>query len=352
MYERVMRIFAMLSILLLIGVITGVTAFAKGKEKVYVSLENYAKSDQSSNMKLKKKEILNIHSSDLEEADLTIPLLATVVEKDIIVESDYQNHIIYVTIKNIPNKYFDDHFIMAKEGYILEGYSESGENQVKLEITLSDLYENQIMFKNGTLMLTFFKPKELFAKVVLINLPDIEVDAIDQAGQLDEEIIIFEVARRVRSLFLNSDTKIYLLKTKEKRLTLEERVEFTEKLDPDITVTIELAKSTSALEEGIATYYNELYFIPFFGNKQLADHIEYYTLKETEAKVLGIFSENQEDSFLSKIEMPAAKILIGYSTNEKEKDLLKTEEYLNKIALGLYNGILKSCKAMDAIEVN
>ena len=375
MYDRVMRLFAIVALVLFSSVMICVVSFAKGKEKVYVSLDNYATADENSILTLDSKESLKVHIFNSEEADLIIPIFETLGEKDIMVESDYQKHTMYITIQNMPRAYFADHYITASDGFVIESYCDYTEKQATIEIKLNGLYENEIVFKNGMLMITFFKPKVLADKIVLINISEDnaidfnqteqteqteqtdQTDQTDQTEQMEkaeefnEKAVTLEVAKRVRSLFLNSDIKVYILRSKDENLLLEERIVFAEELNPDITVIIDIEKGRDSFENGIAAYYNEEYFIPFFGNEQLADHIEYYTLKETEANVLGIFPESREESLLYHLEMPAARIAIGYSTNEVEKSLFSEDEYLNKIALGIYNGILKSYEVMEETEV-
>jgi N-acetylmuramoyl-L-alanine amidase len=164
---------------------------------------------------------------------------------------------------------------------------------------------------------------------------------------MDEEELLLDIAKRVKSLFINSDVKIYILKIKEESLQNEEAIQFVTEINADMNVIIDIAKE----ENGIATYYNEKYYIPFFGNEQLADHIEYYTLKETEAPVLGIFPEQEPGSLLEYLEIPAARVSIGYIWQEEGDETLDKEVYLNKIALGIYKGILESYKVMEEIEV-
>lgn len=55
MYDRVMRNFAILSILILAIIAFVVVVFAKDKEKIYVSLDSYAKTTEESDIVLQKK---------------------------------------------------------------------------------------------------------------------------------------------------------------------------------------------------------------------------------------------------------------------------------------------------------
>lgn len=340
MYNRNMRNFAVISVLLLAMIAFGVIFFAQDKEKIYVSLESYAKTTEDSNIVMVQKEILNIKTTELEEFNLLIPLMPETTDEDIFVENEYQAHTIYITINTIPEEYYESNFITAEEGYIAESYCEYRAEQAVLEICLNDMYDNQIVHKNGTLQISFYKPKEFYDKVILINIPE-ETE--------EKRIILSDVARRVQSLFSNSDTKVYLVGNDDEVITNEERLEFVAELDPDLVISLGLSEEETGLEEGIVAFYNEEYFIPFFGNEQLADYIEYYTLKETRAKVLGI-APIEENSFIDELQVPSAQINIGYFTNSKEKELLKSEEYINKIVLGIYNGLVKSCENLKTIE--
>lgn len=368
MDERKMRNFAMLSVLVLFAVVVSVILFAKDKEKIYVSLDSYASADEESEITLNKKEILNIKTDELEEFSLLIPIPAEITDEDILVENDYQKHKMYITIHAVPESYYDSKYITAAEGYLAESYCEYRQEQAILEICLNNMYDNQVVYKNGTLQISFYKPKEFYERVILINIPELseqESDVQILHPEMDEDItaeytevqselegkekILLDVARKVKSLFSNSDTKVYLLGTRDEIISNEERIRFVEELKPDFVLSLSISEEKTGLEDGIATYYNEEYFIPFFGNEKLADYIEYYTLKETRANVLGI-SPLLEDEFLNALHMPAAKISIGFYSSSMEKALLEDEEYINKIVLGIYNGLVKSCENLNTIE--
>lgn len=341
MYDRVMRNFAIVSTLLFVLIIFGVIFFASGKEKIYVSLDSYAKTIEENDIVLQKKEPLSIKIDELDECNLLIPLLVEVSMEDILVENDYQKNKVYITINGNPGDYYETNFITAEEGYIAECFCEYREEDTIVEISLNDMYDSQIVYKNGALQISFFKPNEFYNKVILLNIPNTSEN---------RENILLDVAFRTQSLFSNSDTKVYLLRTRDEELTNEERIEFVRQLQPDLVVSLNFSEEESGAKEGIVTYYNENYFIPFFGNEQLADYIEYYTLKETQAVVLGISPLVDENDFLTEMIMPAAQINIGYYSNIDERILMNDEEYVNKIALGIYSGLLKSCENLDAIE--
>ena len=111
---------------------------------------------------------------------------------------------------------------------------------------------------------------------------------------------------------------------------------------------IRIGAAENAAEEnvyGIQCYYNDEYFIPGFGNVELADIVTRAVTIASSNRALGLIPAD-EDSILKEIDIPAVQLSAGYLSNDRERNLLQQEAYLEKVAEGILNAIGESCQKL------
>ena len=92
---------------------------------------------------------------------------------------------------------------------------------------------------------------------------------------------------------------------------------------------------------GTETVYNGDYFIPGFGSVELADFLEKEVVTSIKGKALGLTEATESDYTIRNATVPAALIRVGYITNKQEATLLVRDEYVDKIATGIYRAIMQ-----------
>ncbi|MDR0219862.1 MAG: N-acetylmuramoyl-L-alanine amidase, partial [Lachnospiraceae bacterium] len=81
--------------------------------------------------------------------------------------------------------------------------------------------------------------------------------------------------------------------------------------------------------------------IPSFGSVELANLLETEVVTSIRGKAVGLKPATANDYVISNATVPAAAIKVGYLTNAQEAILLGREDYIEKIALGIYNAIVQ-----------
>ena len=74
---------------------------------------------------------------------------------------------------------------------------------------------------------------------------------------------------------------------------------------------------------------------------ELADLLEREVVTAIRGKANGLLEAEQTDTVINEATVPAATIRVGYLTNGQEAILLQREDYIEKIAEGIYQTILK-----------
>ena len=59
-------------------------------------------------------------------------------------------------------------------------------------------------------------------------------------------------------------------------------------------------------------------------------------------KAGGLIESEPSDEVLGSATVPAAAIRVGYLTNSQEAILLQREDYIKRIAEGIYNAVVKA----------
>ena len=153
--------------------------------------------------------------------------------------------------------------------------------------------------------------------------------------ELFEKDINMSIAVKVRDRLLKLGYKVYMTRTDDSFIGLNERATKANKTGADVLVSIHLnsypdVESVSGIEAW--TYKDRK------GCPELAEVLSDSVSKATGAKNRGVsFAKNLVVT--SKTTMPAVIIECGYISNDREAGLLQTEDYQNKIALSVAEAV-------------
>ncbi len=159
-----------------------------------------------------------------------------------------------------------------------------------------------------------------------------------------------KIALKLQNLLEQSGTNVILTRSdenaiydldsktlKQKKISdIHNRVKIGNESEADIFVSIHLNKIPQAQYDGWQTFYKE-------GNEKgakLATLIQ-NSLNETIEKENKRVPKTIENIYIIKhVEIPTTIVECGFLSNPEEEKLLLEDEYQNKLAWGIYNGII------------
>ena len=75
---------------------------------------------------------------------------------------------------------------------------------------------------------------------------------------------------------------------------------------------------------------------------ELADLLEREVVTSISGKAGGLIESEAADEVVNSATVPAAAIRVGYLTNSQEAILLQRDDYIDRIAEGIYNAVAKA----------
>ena len=273
--------------------------------------------------------------------DLTIFLPAGVNAEEVLLENRYMEGKLWVFIPCNSQEYFEECEVSGNVEIIGNASCQSLENGVLLNLQTEQLVEFSGVIENEKLVLSFENPLEQYSRIAVL----------DVMGESAESREVAEaVSQLVKETLSGTEVGVFLLN--HAGVDAEKCLDFLEKAGADVYIQLSVDEKEDAPEEyGISCWYNEEYYIPDFGNLQLADTLAGSVAYACSNRVLGLYAVGEE-SFLRQLQIPGAWILVGNLANARERELLLDERYQEKIAEGISGAVLESFRVMEETNVS
>ncbi|MFH1360901.1 MAG: N-acetylmuramoyl-L-alanine amidase [Candidatus Omnitrophota bacterium] len=195
---------------------------------------------------------------------------------------------------------------------------------------------------------------------------------------LVEKDVNLEIARKVKRILENNGIRVKMTRDRDEYLTLEERAQHVDPSEADLFVSIHANASTSRRSSGLEIYClkdlddrlkreirQEKIYQPVLNSLDkrkndetldeiLLDMLYAHKQGESEALAKNIAEKMAKDlnadsgscrtagfAVLKNTLVPAILVEVGYLSNKKEEELLRTESYRQKVAESLAQSILQ-----------
>ncbi|MDE7428380.1 MAG: N-acetylmuramoyl-L-alanine amidase [Lachnospiraceae bacterium] len=289
---------------------------------------------------------INIDRSSQNSNYFCIPMPEIVKAEDVILENHYMNKELWVSIQSANTQECEEFYklnsVYGNCQSVVEGHFEASENRSCLQFALTGVYEYRSIFEDHTLYVEFVPPKEVYERVIVVDPAYGGAEtgvAVD--GILSKDITL-NIAQALKELFDESDVKVYYTRMDDSNPAAADRVELAAAAKADMLIRIEVSGDENSKLYGTVAVYNSKFFIPGFGNVELADLLEREVVTAISGKAGGLIEAGPADEVISGATVPAAAIRVGYLTNSQEAILLQREDYIKRIAEGIYNAVEKA----------
>ena len=167
------------------------------------------------------------------------------------------------------------------------------------------------------------------------------IDSGAIGGGLFEKDINLEVTKMVEDALRKKNIYVYMVREKDATVTLEERVNYSNEIDPDIFVSIHTNSTVKEDSFGLETHYfkDDSIELAEIIHKNFASE---RNLKKWETKDRGMIKSRFY--VINHTEAPSVLIEIGFLSNLEERAKLNKKKRKEEIADAIVEGILEYLK--------
>lgn len=275
-----------------------------------------------------------------------IPMPSDVKAEEVVIENHYMDRELWVTIqpKEMEGKepFYEENGVYGNCTEVLTGHFEVEKHRICLRFELTDVFEYHSIFENNTLYVEFMTPKEAYDKIIVIDAAYGMEDRGVTVDGVNAKDVTLEIAKALKAKLDETDVKVYYTRMDDSNPDIESRVGLATDTKADMLIRIEVSSAESSKQYGTEAVYNSRFFIPGFGSVELADILEREVVTAISGKANGLLEASETDEVINRATVPAATIKVGYLTNGQEFILLQREDYIQRIAEGIYQSVMKA----------
>ncbi len=275
-----------------------------------------------------------------------VPMPENVKAEEVVLENHYMDKELWVGISSEQAQeyeaFYEANGVYGNCNNVTNGRFEMEKERICLRFALTGVYEYRSIFEDHTLYVEFVPSKEVYEKIVVIDPAYGGDDRGVTVDRVMSKDITLDIAKALKTMFDESDIKVYYTRMDDSNPASAQRVDLAVETKADMLIRIEVGGDENSKLYGTSAVYNSKYFIPGFGNVELADLLEREVVTSISGKAGGLIESTAADEVLNSATVPTAAIRVGYLTNSQEAILLQREDYIKRIAEGIYNAVIKA----------
>lgn len=263
---------------------------------------------------------------------------------EITISNDYVTQTVQIQIPGADSAYFDSYPVVGSSDHVddLSYAKTAGEGIIK--ITMDRVYELDITQKEEYYYFNFLTPQEIYDKVVVIDAGHGgRAPGNVKQGVLEKDVNL-AIVLQLKKLFDEDDGNIgvYYTRTDDSNPTFEQRANLANKADADLFISVHNNSTNSgrmSSTNGTLVMYDEE------DSSGRSREFAQICLDEVTGAIGSTnrgLMEGHSIYIIRNSKVPAALIEVGFMTNQKELELLGTEEYQAETAKGIYDAVYKA----------
>lgn len=274
--------------------------------------------------------------------EFTIPLQKGIKAENVVAENNYIKRELRIYIEGASAGFYAERAVSGDIGTVAQCHCEIIKDGVILVFEMDGIYEYHTTMNDDAMSVSFERPADVYGLVVVIDPMGGGTETGNVLRGYAEKTLALQIAEKLPDMLSSyGDICVFLTRTEDTLLSTEERLAFAYECGADLYIRIGVSSDSDESLYGIMGIYNEEYFIPEFGNVELADALTRRVTIAAGNRAVGLVPSD-EDSILSMLTIPAAQINVGYFTNEREAALLSRDDYREKLAQGIADAIIEA----------
>lgn len=174
----------------------------------------------------------------------------------------------------------------------------------------------------------------ILKKIIIIDIGHGGLDNGNKINEITEKDIALNIANKIKQLYNNPKVAIFLTRDSDEFISLENRVEFINSLNPEYVISLHVNSSKNETDNGFDFFIStENRF------KEKSNELSKKIINSLQKSISINEIKNANYFILKNINCPATLIEMGYLTNPNDKKLLTSEKGQIKIATAIVEAI-------------
>lgn len=209
--------------------------------------------------------------------------------------------------------------------------------KVRIEVDLNFFMGYTARFSEDRHQLVIsFKKSPIIGKIIVLDAGHggVDMGATGRQGTREKDVN-YEVTLRLKNMLEEAGAKVILTRNDDTFISLYERSFMANYLSADIFISIHTNFHPNSNVKGIEVYHYKDRADSF----QLAKKIETKMVECTKMNTLGV--KVNDFVVIRETQMPSVLVELGFLSNFEEENLIRTTEFREQSALGIFQGILE-----------
>jgi len=218
-------------------------------------------------------------------------------------------------------------------------------NSVQLKFTVKKAYEPILFESDEAYYISLLSARRAHDKIVVVDAGHGGMDEGTSSANYrhHEKDIVLDIQEKLSKLLDKADVAVYYTRTRDEKISKKARTRLANALQADLFVSIHCNALKGGEDTcGVETLYSEQK--PKYGkltNKELADVMLEQVTEGSGRKKRGVIKRDGL-YLLHHAKVPATIVEVGYMTSQEDMGFMKKEIGQQKIAEGIYQGILRA----------
>lgn len=171
----------------------------------------------------------------------------------------------------------------------------------------------------------FYKNKK---KIIVIDTGHGGKDLGATKDDLEEKKLLSEITKKIKAMYSDSDVSIHFTRTEDEFISLKDRTEFINSINPDLLISLHINSSKNIDSNGFEIYITDKADL-FDKTKILAEKLS-LKLSKTQLKSGGL--KTASFMILKNSDCPSMIVELGFISNENDRKFIASEKGQTEIA--------------------
>ena len=320
---------------------TGMVLYASSKTVVVTEEDSLDLSEKETDHALARWTV-EVKKENSGESRIEITLPVADGESGTEVISHLEDSTCEIVVKNTKSSYFLSNTPKGGFKYVTKEEASFDGTDTRISFSLERPCVAEGSFESGRLIVTLTPVSEIEKEIVVLDPYYGGSSNGIRVGDVCEKNINLAIAEKTKEFSKDKPYLVLLTREEDTGMTARKRTLFTNNAKASYYIGITLDSDAEDLKSfGISGSYNPDCYHNGLENADFAGIVVNSVAESTVNKVNLLNEAEEDETVLKVLDMPSMLLYAGFLSNADECKLLQSDEYVEKIALGILNALDK-----------